>query len=202
MPGFQTAYPEIDLELFLDDAAPDFISDRIDVAFRSGQMEDSQVVAKHLVPVRMQLCASPEYAKRHGVPRNIDELAHHRCIQLRLPCGKLCDWEFSVDGHPHRLLPPSARSTFNDDDLILQSVLDGQGIAQLPTYQVCSLLEAGQLVTCLDEFSPDEREHYICYFSRKHLPSRIRVFIDYMAQNIRELHMPPMGLSAAAAWTR
>ena len=199
LPGFHATYPEIELELMLDDAAPDFISDRIDVSFWSGRMEDSQIVARQLAPVRMLVCASPVYRQRHGVPRTLEELPHHRCVHLRLPSGRTRDWEFNVAGRSQRVLPPSARSTFNDDDLVLQAVLDGQGIAQLPAYQVGSLLQAGRLVTCLDEHAPDERGHYICYLSRKQLPSRVRAFIDYMTQHIREFEMPPLGLAVAAA---
>ena len=188
LPGFQAAYPEIDLELMLDDAAPDFISDRIDVSFRSGRMEDSQIVARQLVPVRMLVCASAAYQKQHGLPKTLEDLIHHRCIHLRLPSGRSRDWEFTVAGRSQWVLPPSSRSTFNDDDLVLQAVLDGQGIAQLPAYQVCSSLDGGRLITCLDEHAPDECKHYICYRSRKQLPSRTRAFIDYMTQHIREIH--------------
>jgi DNA-binding transcriptional LysR family regulator len=199
LPGFHASYPEIELELMLDDAAPDFITERIDVSFQSGRMEDSQIVARQLVQVRMLVCASPMYQKRHGVPRMLEDLADHRCIQLRLPSGRTRDWEFNVAGRPQRVLPPFGASTFNDDDLVLQAVLDGQGIAQLPAYQVCSQLRAGQLVTCLDEHAPEERGHYMCYVSRKHLPCRVRVFIDYMTEHIRQLHALPVETFAATA---
>lgn len=198
LPGFHEAYPDIELELMLDDATPDFIADRIDICFRAGRLEDSQVIAKQLMPVRMLVCAAPSYVRRHGTPASLEALADHRCIHLRLPSGRMCDWEFRVDGRSHRVLPPSARNTFNDDDLVLHAVLDGQGIAQLPAYQVAPLLQTGQLVTCLDEFAPEERSHYICYFSRMHLPSRIRAFIDYMSKHIREVHLTDLPLSAAA----
>lgn len=198
LPGFHAAYPEVELELMLDDGACDFIADRIDVSFRAGRLEDSQVVAKQLVPVRMMVCASPAYAKAHGLPKTLADLADHRCVHLRLPSGRMSDWEFKDEGRAQRVLPPSSCSTFNDDDLVLQAVLDGQGLAQLPAYQVDRLIASGQLVTCLEAFEPDERAHYICYFSRAHLPSRIRVFIDYMTQHIREQHLPQMAISVAA----
>jgi LysR family transcriptional regulator for bpeEF and oprC len=197
--GFHAAFPEVELEFMLDDATPDFISDRIDVSFRSGRMEDSQVVARQLVPVRMHVCASPLYQRWRGVPRAIEDLADHRCIQRRLPSGRTVDWEFTVSGRSQRLLPPSAQSVFNDDELVLQAVLDGQGLAQLPAYQVSSQIEAGTLITCLDEYAPEDRGHYICYFSRKHLPARVRSFIDYMTQHIRERHMSTPCMSAAVA---
>ncbi len=84
---------------------------------------------------------------------------------------------------------PVAQHTFNDADLILQAVLDGLGIAQLPAYQVCDLLGDGQLVRCLAQHAPDDGGHYICYLSRKHLPARIRVFVDYMTEHTRALDL-------------
>jgi DNA-binding transcriptional LysR family regulator len=63
------------------------------------------------------------------------------------------------------------------------------GIAQLPAYQVCDLLEDGQLLSCLAQHAPDDGGHYICYLSRKHLPARIRVFIDYMIEHTRALDL-------------
>ena len=196
--GFHAAYPEIALELLLDDAHPDFIAERIDVSFRNGRLEDSQVVAKQLMPMRMLVCAAPAYAQAHGLPGTLEELAQHRGVHLRLPTGRISDWEFRVAGRAQRIVPPG-HSTFNDDELVLQAVLDGQGLAQLAAYQVCADLREGRLVTCLDEHAPDDRGHYICYLSRQQLPSRIRVFIDYMTQHIRALHMQSMELTALAA---
>jgi len=69
--------------LLLNDRPADFISDRVDVGFRDGRMEDSEVVAKQLIPMQMIVCASPLYAKKHGVPRQVDDLAQHRCINFR-----------------------------------------------------------------------------------------------------------------------
>jgi DNA-binding transcriptional LysR family regulator len=64
-------------------------------------------------------------------------------------------------------------------------VLDGQGIAQMPGYLVCDSLRSGALVPCLMQHAPDDRGHYICYLSRQHMPSRMRVFIDFMIARIR-----------------
>jgi DNA-binding transcriptional LysR family regulator len=182
--GFSRAFPDISIELLLGDARHDFVADRIDVAFCNGRMEDSQVVAKQLMPMRMLVCASVGYARERGLPRTLEELGRHRSIHLRLPSGRICDWEFKVDGAPQRLLPP-ARNTFNDDEVVLQAVLHGQGLAQLAGYQVDEPLRTGQLVTCLDAYAPDDRGHHICFSSRRQLPSRIRVFVDYMTPEIR-----------------
>ncbi|CAM4019340.1 LysR family transcriptional regulator [Bordetella tumulicola] len=186
--GFRAAYPDVSIELLLDDGTADFTTDRIDVAFRDGRMEDSQVIAKQLIPMQMLLCASPDYAARHPLPQTIDELARHQCINFRLPTGRLYEWEFKIEGLMRKFTPQSMLS-FNDADLVLQAVLDGQGIAHMAGYQIGDHLRAGTLVPCLPQYSPDDRGHYICYLSRQHLPSRIRVFIDYMTTRIRALDL-------------
>jgi DNA-binding transcriptional LysR family regulator len=186
--GFHRQYPDITLELLLNEGPADFTAERIDVSFRDGRMEDSDVVARQLIPMQMIVCAAPAYADAHGVPLCVDELDEHRCINLRTSTGRVKEWEFKIDGLAHRC-QPAARYTFNDMDLIVQAVLDGQGIAQLPAYQVCGLLREGRLVACLAQHAPDDGGHYLCYLSRKQLPERIRVFSDYMTERIRALDL-------------
>ncbi|MFC4277561.1 LysR family transcriptional regulator [Achromobacter aloeverae] len=186
--GFREANPNISVELLLDDGATDFTTDRVDVAFRDGRMEDSQVIAKKVIPMQMMLCASPEYAAAHGLPQTVEELYNHRCVNFRQASGRMYEWEFKVGGHL-RKVTPAAMLTFNDADLVLQSVLEGHGIAQMAGYQVCRHLRAGTLVACLPQYAPEDRGHYLCFMSRQHLPGRMRVFIDYMTERIRALDL-------------
>ena len=186
--GFRNAYPEVEVDLILDDAPTDFASDNVDISFRNGRMEDSQIIAKLLFPMQMLVCATPEYALKNGLPQSIAELADHRCINFRFASGRTYEWEFKVDGQLRKATPRSAL-TFNDADLVLAAVMDGQGIAQLAGYQICDLLREGRLVACLAQYAPDDRGHYLCYLSRQHLPSRIRVFIDHMTSAIRALDL-------------
>jgi len=195
--GFRARYPDIAIDLSLDDRLTDFTSDRIDIAFRDGQLEDSQIVAKRLVPMQLLVCASPTYARQHGLPRHIDELAAHTCINHRLASGRIAEWDFKVDGIRQKLVPTSSY-TVNDGDLVLQSVLRGDGLAQLAGYQVAQHLREGNLVACLSPYAPDDRGHYLCYLSRRQMPARIRVFIDYMTDAIRALDLQYVtGLSPA-----
>lgn len=185
---FRTQYPAVALELQLEERAVDLATDRIDVAFRDGRLEDSQIIAKQLIPMRMLVCASPEYARRHGLPTSVDDLALHACINQRLANGRLQSWDFKIDGHA-RSITPSADIIVNDPGLAMQAVLDGQGVAQLAAYQVCDALRAGALVACLGDVAPDDRGHYLCYLSRQQLPKRIRAFIDFMTIRIRALDL-------------
>lgn len=186
--AFRKEYPEVSLELLLDEQAPDLVAGRIDIAFRDGLLEDSQVIAKQLVPMQLVVCASPGYAQAHGLPASVEELARHACIGRRLPAGRLQRWDFRVEGNEVNL-QPAAALVFNDADLALQAVVDGLGIAQLPSYQVREALRAGTVVTCLDRYAPHDRGHYLCYLSRRQLPKRIRAFIDFSTQRVRALDL-------------
>lgn len=186
--GFREANPNISIELVLDDSPTDFTTDGIDVSFRNGRMEDSRVIARKVIPMQMVLCASADYAAKHGLPQNVDEIADHRGVNFRLASGRVSEWEFRVDGRSRKVLP-NAMLTFNDEDLVLQSVLDAQGIAQMAAYQVGDHLRTGRLVACLPQYAPEDRGHFVCFLSRQHLPARIRVFIDYMTEQIRAMDL-------------
>ncbi|WP_373377738.1 LysR family transcriptional regulator [Cupriavidus nantongensis] len=184
--SFVKAYPDIAIDLLLDDRPTDFASEQIDVAFRNGRIEDSSIIAKQLMPMQMALCAAPSYVARHGLPETLDDLAHHECINFRLSSGRIFEWEFKVDGIVRKYLP-RARMTFNDADLVLHAVREGWGIAQMAGYQIRDHVANNELRIALARHAPDDRGHYICYLSRQHLPTRIRVFIDFMTEQIRAL---------------
>lgn len=181
---FQATYPEVTVDLLLRDKPTDFTSDRVDVAFRNGRMDDADIIARQVIPMQMLVCCSPAYKQERGLPTAIEELATHECINFCTGAGRVADWEFKVDGKAHKTLP-RARLTYNDRDLVLRAVLDGHGIAQMPGYLACESLRSGALVPCLMQYAPEDRGHYICYQSRQHMPSRMRAFIDFMTARIR-----------------
>jgi DNA-binding transcriptional LysR family regulator len=183
---FSEVYPDIAVDLLLDDRPADFAAEQIDVAFRDGCIEDSSIIAKQLIPMQTVLCASRAYAEERGLPSTLEDLGQHDCINLRFN-GRVFEWDFKVDGHMRKYLP-TARLTFNDADLVLRAVLEGRGIAQMPGYQISDHIARNELVVALRRYVPDDRGHYICYLCRQNLPSRIRVFVDFMTEEIRALN--------------
>jgi DNA-binding transcriptional LysR family regulator len=185
---FRVMYPEVSIDLLLSDTPANFTSDGIDIAFRNGRVDDSQIIARRIIPMHMILCASPEYVLENGLPTSVADLAHHRAINFRFASGRIYEWEFKVAGVLVKHAP-SATLTFNDADLVLDAVLHGQGMAQVAGYQACEHLETGRLISCLDQFAPDDRSHFLCYLSKQHMPSRMRLFIDFMLEQIRMLNL-------------
>jgi DNA-binding transcriptional LysR family regulator len=198
--AFRAHFCEVAVELVLDEREADLVTDRVDVAFREGTLDDCQVIAKQLIPMQMLVCASPAYARRHGLPASVEDIASHICVNQRLSGGRLRNWSFKVDGRACSIAP-QARLAFNDPELVLRAVLDGEGLAQLAAYQVCDALRAGSLVVCLEEFSPDDGGHYLCYLSRRQLPKRIRAFVDFMTTQVRALDLDCSGFPQRARAT-
>ncbi|RQZ20919.1 LysR family transcriptional regulator [Burkholderia sp. Bp9031] len=185
---FSEAYPDISVELLLDDKPADFAADQIDVAFRDGYLEDSSIIAKRLIPMQMIVCAARSYAQKRGLPTTLDELRQHDCINTRAATGRVINWEFETAGQIRKYLPTS-KLTFNDADLVLKAVLDGRGIAQMPAHQIWGYVRRNELVMTLTQHVATNRGHYICYLSRQHLPTRVRVFVDFMTEHVRALDL-------------
>lgn len=191
---FSNAYPDISLDLHLDDGLLDHALDEIDVAFRSGRVEDSSIIARRLGPMRRAVCAAPSYVAAHGLPATLEELAHHQCISHRVATGRVQEWEFHREGRVRKLAPTS-RFTVNNSDLVLHTVLHGWGVAQMADFQIAEHVTANELVVTLADELPNDLGHYICYQSRRHLPARTRVFIDFMVAEF------PRVRSAGRDWT-
>ncbi|MEX3639393.1 LysR family transcriptional regulator [Paraburkholderia sp. BR14320] len=185
---FAELYPDISVELLLDDKPVDFAGGQIDVAFRDGHLTDSRIVAKRLIPMQLVVCASRAYAERHGLPSSLGELGQHECINMKHSTGRVVEWEFMVEGRTQKFLPPS-KLTFNDADLVRDAVLGGRGIAQMPAHQIWDCARRQELVMTLTQHVSKERAYYICYLCREHLPIRVRVFIDFMTEQIRALDL-------------
>jgi len=187
---FLALYEGVTVDLLLVDRDVDLTSDRVDIEFRHGHMEDSQLIARRIMPMEMRVCASPAYVERRGLPEGVEDVTRHDCINFRGGSGRLSEWQFSVNGATRRILP-DAKVTYNDPELVLQAVLGGQGLAQLPGYLIDEHLARGTLMSCLETCAMADQGHYICYQSRQHMPARMRVFIDFMTDRIRSTYGAP-----------
>lgn len=185
VPAFQAAYPDVAVDLRLDDALADLATGRVELAFREGPVREREVVARRLAASPLVLCAAPGYLATRGAPRDVDALADHRCLVHRLTTGALRAWQLRAGGEA-RTLAPTAAATFNDPELVLEAALAGGGIAQLAGYQVAAHLAAGRLVALLPHGAPAPRVHHACYASRKHLPGRVRAFLDHVTAHLAQ----------------
>lgn len=186
VPPFMQEYPDLAVDLELEDRLSDIVAEKIDVGFRMGPAMDRNVVARRLMDIEQWICASPEYLERHGRPRRWEDLADHRCTGFRhANTGKLMPWEYAEQDQTV-YSDVAARFTTNDVDAEAKAVVDGVGIGQVPDYIAAPLVREGQLVHLLAKHTSQRIGLYLYYPQRAHLPARTRRFIDFTVARLHD----------------
>ena len=179
---FLAKFPEIKLDLTITDRPVDLIEEGYDVIIRVTGEPDPNLVAHKLAPVHRKLCATPQYFQRHGLPLTPGDLIRHNCLDYTLS-GEQGNWRFTgPDGDIS--VPVSGTLRINDDDALSQAVLAGLGIALLPTFTIGKYIQQKQLQAVLSKYLPVERHVYASYLQSRHLPAKVRFFIDFLAARI------------------
>ncbi len=186
LPAFLEAYPEVDVEVFLDDGLADIVRDGFDAGIRLGQMVAPDMIARPLTaPSRMMVCAAPSYLDRYGVPETPDDLAAHRCINFRRPTQKtVYQWRFVEDGED-RHVPVAGSVTVNDPNAKMHAACAGLGLA----YEVGPIVESyvarGELVSVLEPYLPEIPGFHIYYPGRAQIMLKLRAFIDFAVAQLK-----------------
>jgi DNA-binding transcriptional LysR family regulator len=179
LPGLLAAWPELSVDLTLNDRTVDLIEEGFDVAVRIGQLADSSLIARRLAPCRLVCCAAPEYLRAHGEPRHPHDLAGHECLLYSYTAGR-DGWEFGGAGGP-RTVRVKGRLRANNGEALLAAAAAGLGIALSPTFMVSDELSAGRLVPILRDFPVPERGIHAVWAPGRHLSGKIRAFVDFLA---------------------
>lgn len=175
---FLRAHPEVSASLDLSDRTVDLVSEGIDCAVRLGGLVDSSLVAVRLGEMRRVVVGSPAYFQQRGVPRTLDDLAAHDCLALATQPG----WDFQSAGKPILFKPPG-RFTCNDGAVLHEWALAGMGLAWRSLWEVGEDLRWGRLVSVLDAFATPPVGIHAVFPQRRHLPLRVRLFIDMLKDN-------------------
>ena len=176
---YLSSYPDVTVDLTLDDRFVDLVEEGFDLALRVGSLKDSSLIARRLAPVRFVLCASPGYVKQYGAPREPDDLSNHRCLfySLRAVPG---EWRFrGPDGEVS--LRISGRFRSNNGNILHAAALAGAGIGLAPTFVVGKDLAEGRLVSLMPDYQPIESELSAIYPPGKNLSAKVRSLIDFLA---------------------
>ena len=197
IPTFARRYPRLMIELVLADHYVDHISEDIDVSIRFAQQLEQGLVARHIACVPLRFCAAPSYIAQHGVPHEPEELQAHQCLLFRSPMdGRLLGWGFFRDGirFEPRLTPTMIS---NDIDSLARFAVDGAGIARLGAFIADPLIAQGLLQPLfIDERKGRKKissaqadieplNFYACYQDRRAANGKLRLFLDYLLENIR-----------------
>lgn len=177
---FLRAHPEVTANLDLSDRAVDLVNEGIDCAVRIGELVDSSLVGVRLGEMRRVVVASQAYLQRHGVPRSLTDLAGHRCLSLVNQGG----WSFHDPVRPERTLTLKVNGPLecNDGAVLHEWALAGMGLAWRSLWEVGADLRWGRLVSVLDEFAAPPVGIHAVVPQRRHLPLRVRLFIDLLKE--------------------
>lgn len=172
-------YPEINIELEVNNAFIDIVKERFDAGVRIGGPVPKDMVAIPISPkLRMAAFASPLYIKKHGIPQSPAELAHHQCINLRLtPDASRYAWEFSTGSREFKV-KTDGQLVFNRANLVIEAAIAGHGIGYLLECAVQSFLDEGTLVQVLDGWCPAFDGYQLYFPVRRQNSQAFRILID------------------------
>ncbi|MBB89660.1 MAG: LysR family transcriptional regulator [Alphaproteobacteria bacterium] len=184
LPDFMAAYPEISLDVTLDDRVVNVVDEGYDVVIRITDLPDSSLIARRIAPFRIATCASSAYWDAHGRPKHPDDLRNHACL-LYSYLSNLNEWRYRGPDGPFAVRVDGPMRG-NNGDLLRAAAVAGLGVVRSPTFIVgCHLVE-GRLEQVLAEYEDDDRGIYAVYPHNRHLSAKVRAFVDFMAKRFAD----------------
>ncbi|WP_124370005.1 MULTISPECIES: LysR family transcriptional regulator [unclassified Pseudomonas] len=184
-------YPLVTVDLQMLDRTVNLVDERIDLAIRTSNDLDPNLIARRLTVCRSVVCATPAYLQVHPAPQKVEDLARHNCLTHSYFGKNL--WHFEENGE-HVSVPVHGNITANEASTLLRVTLAGAGVAMLPSYQAGDLIRSGELVRLLPGAEPRQMNIYAVYASRKHMPSALRSLLDFLVLRFPEAPAWDVGL--------
>ncbi len=181
IPRFQSLYPQVELDITISDQAPDTLEEGIDLAIRSGPLDESSMVARRICNMQRVICAAPGYLQRCGTPRTPDDLQQHNCLWITsLPA--LRRWPFDTD-EGIRVVNVSGNVVANNAETVLQLAMAGVGITRLTDVIAGDALRSGALMPILSDWHHVEPVPlYATYPSGRNLSPKVRAMVDFLVE--------------------
>ncbi len=175
--------PQVSIDLQMLDRTVNLVDERIDLAIRTSNDLDPNLIARKLTVCRSVLCASPAYLREHPAPQQVEELSRHNCLTHSYYGKSL--WHFTRGGEDVAV-PVQGNISANEASTLLSATLAGAGVSLLPTYQAGIHVQQGTLVRLLPQAEPRVLNIYAVYASRKHMPATLRSLLDFLAERFTE----------------
>jgi len=179
---FLEDYPDLKLDLIMDDHYVDLVKDGVDVAIRIGPLSDSNLIAQKIGNSPRVAVASPDYLLEHGEPVSLKDLEKHACIVYTLLTTR-SDWHFTGP-QGKETVRVDGRFQVNNPRTILQAVLAGQGIAVTPLWLIGDYVKSGQLKIILEDYTPTPLDIHALYPDRHFMPAKVSCFVEYMRRQL------------------
>ncbi|WP_285111839.1 LysR family transcriptional regulator [Leclercia adecarboxylata] len=176
---FMTQYPDINVEVTVDNGLTDIVDGRYDAGVRLGEQVAKDMIAVRIAPdMRMAVVGSPDYFTRHGEPQTPEQLADHRCINMRLPTrGGLYAWEFTCEGREIRVRV-DGQLTLNNLPQRLDAAEAGLGLAYVPEDTVQEAISQGRLARVLEAYCPAFDGYHLYYPSRRQHTTAFALLVE------------------------
>jgi DNA-binding transcriptional LysR family regulator len=179
VPAFAAQHPDVSVSLNLSDRVVDIVNESFDCAVRVGDLPDSSLVSVRLADNRRLCVGAPSYLKRAGIPAVPSDLMRHQCLTLSSDASQTRGWAFVADGEVTHLRP-SGRLDCSDGQVLHNWCLQGLGLAWRSTWEVEDDVAQGRLQVVLEDFAAPANGIYAVFPQRKHLPLRVRLWIDFI----------------------
>ena len=176
---FASKYPGLRISLMLEDRETDIVTEGYDLAIRIAYPNDSSLVGRAIAPIPRYICASPEYLQKRGIPNTPADLTNHECLHYNLISERE---EWSFPGSENLIV--KGKFCSNNGEVLLQAAIDGLGIVFLPQFIVDPALADGKLTRILEGLEQPPLTLYALYPSRKHVPAKTRLFIDFIIEKL------------------
>ncbi|OCP16226.1 LysR family transcriptional regulator [Ensifer sp. LC163] len=188
IPEFHDKYPDIEVRLRLSDHNVDILSEGVDVAFKLGILEDSNLRMRGIMNCERVVCGAPAYFEKRGIPQTPDDLIadKHDCLLLRYPGSKEYFWTLQTP-EGVRKFEVTGPYDSDDGDVLTQWALDGRGIINKPLFEVKSHINTGELVPILAATPPLGVQLAAIYPHKRFQDPKVRLMIDYMAERCQRL---------------
>ncbi|GAB0116055.1 LysR family transcriptional regulator [Acidisoma sp. 7E03] len=192
LPDFLAAYPEVAVDLHLEDRLVDLVAGGIDIALRIARLGDSGLIARRLCPVRRYVVGAPAYFQRHGMPTRPRDLAGHRCFgYAHLASGN--SWHFRHPTEGEETVSVTPRLSANNAEALTAALEAGEGIALQPDFIVWEALAAGRLIAVMTAWESPELALHLVTPAGGPRPARTRAMMDFLVARFA---------TGAAPWTR
>lgn len=183
---FQQAYPDVSIDMSLEDRQIDLVEEGYDLAIRIAELPDSSLVARRLGPCRHVLCASPAYLQQHGTPRTPEELQAHRALTYGYSESPR-EWRMLAPDGRYQTVTINSSMHMNNSLALREAILNDAGIVLIPTFIVGADIQSGRLQKILPTYRFQEFSIYAIYPQRKHLSPKVRAFVEFISEKISDL---------------
>ena len=190
LPEFEVMYPDLTVDLLLTDARLDLLTERIDLAIRLGELKDSTLIAQKLMSTTYAVCASPDYLAKNKSVNRPEDIKQHNCLLFPLPDFRT-HWIFKNQEGKTSKIAVRGRTIISNAIALQECAIASMGLALLPLWLIDKDLKSGKLVQVLPDYDVAARNFdtsaWLVYPSRRYIPLKVKVFIDFYKQKLTTL---------------